>query len=267
VLTKTARNAQIKILVDPGVELAGGSAERQIDGVPLFISKNVGKGKAILLNCGLGMLEQLTSALESSSGGEQASPAHMIPEIFAGIEPAVQLRNQRGEWPKNVAVTRWRNGDMDIISLFGEGAPDEELTVILPRPRYVHDLRNRKAFGREASFAATILSNRASFFALTSKPVSAPKITLEKDHAAAGDLVKLMLCPPGAEGLYAFHLRARLADRDIQWFDRLVITGREQQEISLPLAYNDPQGKHQIVATDLLTNESTASEMSVAGDR
>ena len=268
IITTPKGNGQVKITVDPGIEPAGGSAAYQIDGAPLFISQDVGEGKAIIVNCDISKLEPLSSVLESSGDNRPKQKAHTIEGIFAGIGVPLQLRKANGDRPDNVSITRWRDGDIDIISLFRETGPDEELTVTLLQPRYVYDLRNRKALGRRASFTTILLTNRASFFVLTNKPVTAPRLTLEKDQAAPGTVVKLTLSAPDAQGLHAFRLRARLGDYPCEWLlDRVVVTGQDAYEIDIPLAYNDPQGRYQILATDLFTNESTVAELSVVGGK
>jgi beta-galactosidase len=174
-------------------------------------------------------------------------PLGVLLEGLAGVRPATILRKEDGDPVRDVEVVRWRNGKNEILALFRQGGKTETVTVRLPRTAQVYDLRNRKALGETRIFKTAILPNRASFFVLTPKPAPPIKIGTETyfqgsdpqavpappERPAAvaaktktsggkrvrgegapapvlrGQVVKVMLSVPGAQGDHAVLVTAR----------------------------------------------------------
>ena len=87
-------------------------------------------------------------------------------------------------------MTRWNNGQIDLVSLFG--THEGNVSVILPAPRVVCDLKAHKNLGETSLFTTALRPNRAAFFA--SLPGAAPSPELKLAAAARrGDVVSASL--------------------------------------------------------------------------
>ncbi|MFZ0929919.1 MAG: beta-galactosidase trimerization domain-containing protein [Syntrophobacteraceae bacterium] len=267
----TARSADIPtgsstvtVLVDDGVVLADAAAMQQVRGAtPVFTSRQFGKGRAIFLNSGMSCLGPLLSAQETVERGGASAPTAVHRTGFWGFEPVIKLNGVDGKPPENADITRWRNGGMDIVSIFRQGGKQEEITVSLPSTGFVYDLRGSRALGACERFTTTIVPNRASFFVLTNKPAPAPGIRLEKTAVTQGTVVKAAVFVPGAEGLHAVKIRVEVGERHLDWFDRDLIVGQDPAQVEIPVAFNDPVGDYRIIVSDLFSNGTSETNLKV----
>jgi len=249
-----------KALVDPAVKLAGGEALGEAEGVPLVISHAVGKGRAVLLNFAASSFPNLNA---SDCPPEAAA---FVRSLFtaAGVKAGITLSGAQGERARGVETIRWRDGAVQIVAFFREGGGNPEtVKVRLPQPLYVYDLRHRKALGKQTEFATELIPNRASFFALCSKPAPAPTVKLDAASATRGTVVRATVSVPGAEGLHAFRIRARAGEQALDWWDQNVLAGAKAASLDLPVAFNDPVGEYQVSAIDLFTNRPTTVKLTV----
>jgi len=233
---------------DPAVRVTTGRALGTASGVPACVVHEFGKGRAVLLNFTVttpearGLLQRLL--------------------VASGVAPRLALRTPDGEGVEGVEVGRWRNGGIELVSLFGSygGA----VHVELPAGRCVYDLRHRKALGRVKSFATELMAGRASFFALLPEESPAVRVELEPAEASPGTVVRARLSVPGAAGKHAVRIRVTTPDgRRADWQDQVVIVSKEPAEVHLPIAYNDPRGVWVINAIDLFTDAGPALKLHV----
>jgi hypothetical protein len=253
----------IEIAVDPGIKLDEATLANQTGGIPFVISRKVGTGRAILLNCEMNKIHMVSSGLQSGYLSKKTFQPSIAERILTEFQPAVRLKGRGDKWPENVAVTRWHNQGIEIVSLLRSSGPDEEITIVLPKNRYVYDLRTRKALGRRSQFATKLLTNRANFFVLTNRLAAVPKLTTDKVMVKPGEVAKIKLFVPDAEGLHVLRIHARLGENNCGWFKQNIVSGQEVHEIDFPIAFNDPQGTYEINATDLFTNESAVTQVTV----
>ena len=245
--------------VDMGVEMSTSVAERGLDGIPTFITKQTGKGRTILLNFDLSSLPKL--GLPDTSEGA----AHHMMSVFyrAGTLPRIRVLDGKGERERNVELVRWQNGSIEILALFRQGGQPSKATLKLAERRHVYDLRDRRSLGREKSFGVRIVPSRATFLVLCPGSAPEPEISLPAESAARGTVVKATLRVPGAAGLHALRLRARAGDTPLAWLDRNVIVGDTPVEVQLPIAHNDPEGRVDIEVIDLFTDEAESVRLEV----
>jgi beta-galactosidase len=249
-----------KALVDPAVRLSTGEAQGEAEGVPLVITRQVGRGRTVLLNFAAAAYPKLSAA----ETPEAAATLVRTVLAAAGVTPEIGLGGLRGARARGVETIRWLNGDTQIVALFREGGTAEEtLQVRLPRAAQVYDLRQRKALGKQTSFATTLVPNRASFFVLCAKPAPEPALKLDPGAATRGSLVRGTISVPGAEGLHAFRIRAQTDKQALEWWDQNVLAGREAVSFDLPVALNDPPGEYQVSAIDLFTDQATTVKVVV----
>jgi len=246
---------------DPAVELAGAKAYGRCGDTPLMIvnKKGTGKGQALLLNCSMTSFP----AFYRPEGPEAA--AGLLAELFrtVGVKPALAVKT-KGQRTRNLETIRWRSGGLDIVALWREKGVDEDVQVELPEPRWVYDLRNKKALGRQKAFAARVLASRATFLVLAPTEVARVKASFAKPRVTAGEPARLRLSVPGSAGLHAIRLRAATPDGNAaEWLHQVILVGREAKEIVLPVAFNDPGGKWEIRLIDLFTDQAEAVALTV----
>lgn len=257
------QGAEMKVKVDPGVQVVSAPPPDTVEGVPIRISRAVGSGAAELLNGDISLIKWINwlSAQRPGSG----LPPYTHPPVLGGLQPALKVSTPDGGHLDGVEVTRWRDGDLQLVSLFRQGGKSEPAQVTLPDVRYVYDLRNGKPLGIRTEFTTQIIPNRASLFAVCEQAVPTPKLTLDRPTAQLGSVVKATLSVPGAKGLYAFRLRAKAEGAPAEWLNRNVIAGAEPVTLDLPLALNDPTGKWQISVVELFTGRATTVSLDVKG--
>ncbi len=246
--------------VDPAVRLGDAQALGSCGDAPLCIVRKVGWGRAVLLN--FAMLSFPNIALEDAP--EEA--ATLLRELLAaaGVRPAIELTAGE-ERLRNIELVRWRNGDIELMALFREHGEAGRTRVTLPAERYVYDLRRHRALGRVTSFQTRVIPCRATFFALLRDAPARPKMDLPS-HASAGRVVTARLSVPDAAGLHALRIRATTSDGSAaDWWDEVVIVGREPVEVELPIAFNDPAGPWTIRAIDLYTERAVRRRLTVGG--
>jgi len=249
---------------DPGVEAAGGKAYGRCGERPLMIVNKAGSGQALLLNLAMATYP----ALDKPATPEAA--ADLFAELFriVGAKPAVATRTN-GKRTRNLETIRWKNGDLEIVALFRHTGDDEDAQVELAEPRFVYDLRTKKALGQVKSFPTRLIGSRPTWLLLAPRELASVRATLSKAEAAPGERPILRLEVPGAAGLHAVRLRGRIAGnpppdgRPADWLDQVVIVGAEPTEVTLPIAFNDPEGKWEIRAIDLFTGQAAAATLVV----
>ncbi len=250
------------IAVDPAVKVVDPSAMTlaTVDGSPAIIVRPCGKGRAVLLNFSANTFPSLANP------GTPEAAADAVRRLLAesGVAPFQTVTTEVDKRFRDLEITRWQNGNIDIISLVGHGHDPAQATVHLAGgPRYVYDLRNRKPIGQTATFSTTVLPNRASFFVLAPKPAPSARLDLNQPAVTRGTVVTATLSVPDPVGLHAFRIRARVGDKPLDWLDQNLIVGQQPIQFDIPVAYNDPPGDYRIEAVDLFTNEPAVATMKV----
>jgi len=263
------------MLCDPSVQLADGQAYGKAGDIPVVIVNKVGKGKAVLLNFSMagspdplppksygkyGKYYTYWSWMRNAPAPEAS--AEFLGRLLAsaGVKPALQIRNQAGGRFRNLEVTRWQNGRIQIISLFRYSGSEQKALLKLPEARHVYNLRSGKYLGRIASFTLPILPHRATFLVLAPGPAPEVRLKLSAARAARGQVVRLTVTVPGAAGLHAVRVRVKTpAGQVAEWLNRELMADGQGQGCDLPVAFNDPTGRWTVEATDLYTGKTTTA--------
>ncbi|MFH1743081.1 MAG: beta-galactosidase trimerization domain-containing protein [bacterium] len=219
---------------------------------PVCVVNEYGKGRAILLNFAI-----------------YVAPAQSLLEgIFtsAGVAPKVKVQQPSGAHPEGVEITRWQNGQYELLALFG--TYDGDLVVRLPQANHVYDLKCHNTLGNVEEFSTTLRPHRASIFALLPKEAPKPEIEFETQKAFPGDTVKATIAVPNALGNHAVQVLATTPDgASAPWLERKLIVNRDGTSLSLPFAYNDPDGQWTIKLVDLFTNNGPVTEITLEQTR
>lgn len=262
-------------IVDPGTRVEGGKALGSAGETPVWIVREHDKGRAVLLNFSLFQFptREVAEGLCGQGSTEQTPPAvwNAFRQLFseAGVTPAVDLRQFKG--PRelgNVKVQRWRNGDMQLVSVFRETGPAVAAHFITGRgvTNWVYDLRNDMALGKidagwfKGDFVMDVIPSRATFFALLPRKLPMPVLELASSKVAPGQTAVLRLKVPEAAGLHALKLTAKRPDGTAaDYWEHVVIVGREPKEVPLPVAFNDPAGVYSLTVRDLFDRKTAHS--------
>ena len=259
-------------IVDPGTRLDGAQAFGAAGETPVWIVREHGDGRALLLNFAMSQFptRQVARGLTHQASYEATPPAvwQAFRNLFgeAGVNPVINLRKVKGPGtgPGNVRVQRWRNGDMQLVSVFRETGPVLAAHFIMGSgTNWVYDLRNDMALGRidggwfGGDFVMDVIPSRATFFALLPCELPRPVVELASSQTARGQVAVLRLSVPEAAGLHALRLSAARPDgAPADYWEQVVIVGREPKEIALPVAYNDPPGIYNLTVRDLFDRKA-----------
>ncbi len=259
-------------IVDPGTRLDGGTAFGAAGETPVWIVREHGEGRTVLLNFPMSQFptRQVASGLTGQGSVETTPPAvwHVFRRLFgqAGVSPAIDLRQYKG--PKelgNVKVQRWRNGDMQLVSVFRETGEQIKAHVITGggTANWVYDLRSDMALGLinagwfGGDFVMDVIPSRATFFALMPRELPPPALELVSAKVAPGDTAVLRLSVPEAAGLHALKLTAARPDgTPAEYWEQVVVVGREPKDVPLPVAFNDPAGVYVLTVRDVFDRKT-----------
>ena len=259
-------------IVDPGTRVDGGKAFGSVGETPVWIVREHDKGRAVLLNFSLSQFpaRQVARGLTEKASYEM-TPAplwHAFRRLFgqAGVAPTISLSQYKGPGELgNVKVQRWRNGDMQFVAVFRETGPAVAAHFITGSgtTNWVYDLRNDMALGKinagwfGGDFVMDVIPSRATFFALLPRELPRPALELASSQVAPGRTAVLRLSVPEAAGLHALKLTAARPDgTPADYWEQVVIVGREPKEVPLPVAFNDPPGSYVLTARDLFDRKT-----------
>jgi len=223
------------------------------------VKNAAGKGTAILLNFSSFNLPDL------GAEGAPAGVGEVFENLFAeaGVKPFGEVTARKGEKARGIEVTKWQDGDIEILSLFQPYGEKRAVTVALNTPRAVYDLHAGKFMGTVDSFKVDIAPARATFFALCPTRSARPVLTMEKPVVARGTLARCTVSSPGAGGLHAFRISVLADGKELGCFQKKVAADGKGTTIDLPVAFNDPAGKWKIRAVDVLTGLSGTTLLDV----
>ncbi len=249
--------------IDPDIEPTTGTAHATVAGRPVFITRSVGRGMAILLNFDFGTYPDIQLPDTDEVHAERLRKWLER----AGVKPFLNVRTERGRRERNVETTRWTNGPIQIVSLFRQTGKPSTAVVRLPRAMYAYDLRTGEGFGTTRRFPIRVRPGRASFFVLAPRRPRKARLSIDPAVTTPGRTVRATLSVPGAVGLHAFRVRVSCGKQPLDWFDRNVLAGPDSAAIDVPVAFNDPVGVWRVRATDVLTGRTVQAKLRVERSR
>ena len=246
--------------VDTGIEAAGAHSLGQAGETPIFFVNNFGRGTAVLLNMAMGSYPSLSA--ESTT----AAQAEVVRALFelAQVRPAFVLLDSEGRRMRNVEITRWRNGDVEIFSLLRMQGEREAASVRFAQPQRLYDLKARRYLGQRDSYNVRITPYRAQFFAVSTRPVGDVAVELNRANVLPGGMLQARVSFPGARGRQAAYLQVtQPGGETAEWLSQVVVGDARGVTVDIPVAFNDPAGEWTVNAVELYTNNSAESRFSV----
>ncbi len=272
-----------ELYVNPNIEVTTGKALGRAGDTPICIVHEAGKGRAILLNFSMWSYPKLAV----HDGPEDASKFFRALLAEAGVEAPLELVDGDGRRHRNIEAMRWRTGaGTEVVALHGpswgtwpepNGTPDPPpapfdggkdmsvpVTVKLPEPRYVYEMRTGRSIGLTDSFTTSVSPFMATLLAVSEAPLQVPTLAAVADAVARGGSLKLRIDIPRARGGRALKVRATGPDgEEAPWFAQSIIVRGGRAEIDLPVAWNEAVGEWKVTATDLMTTEAVTAVVRV----
>jgi hypothetical protein len=215
------------------------------DGVPLVLTRDVGKGKVILLNFSLG--KALANQIDDPALGA------FMKGLLAGAGVDTTL-----EVPTGYIVTRFQGDGVQLLSCrINTGAPEGK-AVRLGRKMQVYDVRLGKDLGVVDEIIPSAGAGKNTLYTLSEQAI--PGFDLKMSgKPVRGKELEIALTPQASKGGAAVKRFYRLSVfspngveqmplRDFQWSKGAV-------NFQVPLAWNFPAGAHRVEVTDILTGQ------------
>ncbi len=249
-----------KLRVDGDIQPVTAQALGTAGETPLWLIHKFGAGQAALLNFAMASYP----ALGAETTDEEAAVAFQALLARAGLKPAILLRNAQGQRLRNVEITRWTNGAVQIVSVFRHAGAAEPATMQLPEALYVYELKTRRAHGKKQNVSFPITPYRAQFFVLSPVPLAPAKIKAALPVIAPGSRQRLHLSSSLPEGQQAIKLvlkmpNGRLAD----WIRPVIVVDKRGVSVDVPVAFNDPRGVWTVNAVELYTGKASSLQFNV----
>ena len=139
------------------------------------------------------------------------------------------------------------------------------VTVKLPAPRYVYEMRTGRSSGALTdSFETTAQPFVATLLVVSERPLHPPMLSTVTDTVVRGGSMKFRVAIPQALGRRVLKIRATSPNgKPARWFERSLIVRDGQGELDLPVAWNETAGTWTITATDLFTTRTTKSTVRI----
>ncbi len=262
-----------KVKIDPEVSAAGAKAGAQLDGKPVLLVNQVGRGRTVLLNF------QLPAVMDEATLPEVHKLLRALYDL-AGAAAPIAVGGPAGE-PIRYGETRiWRNGDSLVLGTYrkmtcrwfspatdtvaGEPVPAR---LKLPAARHLYDLRAGKYLGKVDAAATRLRWGRASFYAALPYAIGAPQVTLSSATPKPGEAltatIKLGVPATTTARLPVFVEVLDPSGALAPWSGQVVLTAKGQGAARVPIAYDDAPGAWRVRATELFSGRSAEARYTV----
>ncbi len=216
------------------------------DGVPLVLTRTLGKGRTILLNFTLG--KALANQMDDPA--LNAWMRSLLKEAGVSIELEV---------PSGYMVNRFRSEGLELLSCRILPGAAENGVIRLPQKMHVYDVRAGKSLGETDEIVPSAGAGRNTLYALSPKPI-APFTAAAKGEAKRGAVLPIIVKPATDDGLSR---PRRLYRLDLVQPDGVEVPnlrafqwGADAVTFEVPLALNLPAGIYTARITDIVTGQS-----------
>jgi hypothetical protein len=278
------------VVGDETVTAAAGKPLARSGGVPLVILKRFGRGKAVFLN-----LEVANYAYDRLQTKVQASLPDLLEGVLslAQIKPTVRVLDASSRRLPGTEVVRFSNGACEHVAIFrnpqfddgGWGdlptAPERgwageidntlleseaHLSVTWPAPQQAYDVRGKRDLGETARVEAVL--DPWSPLVLTRSPKPIPELRVQlPEQVDTGGALEVTLqdnapVPEGTSRVVRLEF-VRPGGSACDLYARNILVKATPHVERFDLAFNDPAGRWQLSAHDLMTGRVTQSAFTV----
>lgn len=240
---------------DSQIKATTATAHAVSDGTPLLLTRTIGKGQAILLNCNV----------EAYGAKRGTADGRWLRDFFKGVAGALNLsprlivKPTQGDDSTLSEVTTWKKGGVTLFSIFEGGG---EGSATLPTKAFVFDWK-RGALGQVDHVALDPLGyGKIQFLAAYAYDPGTPAVTVSKPQANGGDTLEFNLAmsgvPADETGVFSYH--TRLLNPAGEWVDVLPWSAQGaggKVTIRLRVALNDPAGEWTLDVREVTTGRKS----------
>lgn len=227
-----------------------GTGAAAVDGTPVFLSREQGKGRVILLNF-------------TFPNPEHPQAVGFMHQLLSGVgaQPQSWLTDSRG-----YNCRRFANGALTLIGVGREAATAQDTKLRLAAPAYVYDTRAGKLLGKLSSVALPKSGPENRLFALLPDAASAPAVSAPASTTRGQTSELKITCdkagaPPAGRWL---RVQALGPDgREAKAYRQYVVLKQATATINVPWAYNDPAGAWTVRVTDVATGLAGTAKIAV----
>ena len=234
-----------KLAIDSSVKVINANSLYSFENIPFFIYRNVGQGKVILLNT---PLHKLLPAL-----GRRDREAFLL-RIFklGNVIPLVKAENIKPDLLKI-----FKGPEIRIVNLILPKYGRKDGWLSLNNSFYIYDVRARKYIAHSSKIFVSKKYPRIRVFALFDKEQKEPLLTTRREYYNLGETVQIDVALKGMRNGEGRIVRLEIYQPDgkekLPYRGYLKINKIGKAKYSIPLAYNDPIGKWEVVAIDIAT--------------
>ena len=275
---------------DEGLRATTGKALAQSGQIPLIVVNDFGQGKAVFLN-----VELASYPYQRLTRNSPTSLPEIMEQVFglAGIQPQARVLDEAGKRLAGAEAVRFANGAYEHVAIFRNPQFDDggwgdlptqaergwagpidnsrlekqaQITVAWPAGMATYDIRGRRDLGIIDKIQMTL--DPWSPVVLTRAPKPIPVLRVEAPiEAQPGNplLVTFRNESPLPEGAFRI-VRLEFVKPDSKPYELYARNVRVESTPHLErlhLAYNDPQGRWQINAHDLITGRVARTEFTL----
>ena len=261
---------------DTTVKVAGGTALGQMADTPILIVRNVGKGKAVLLNLFMDGYNRRRKL------GIEAPLQALLNEALdlADVGPFAQVRSSQAD---HFYVVRYASGEADYVAILrepstiltgggpgsdkaGDAARNSLVKAGFPQKAHLYDLRGGEYLGQTDAASKLMAPGYCQIYSLLPYQVKAVTVTPRARTKQAGRSVsyRVAVQTDGAEpGHHVFRVEVIAPDGARDYYGTQISAPSGSGEAEFALALNDAPGTWQIKATDIATGVTGTAEFTV----
>ncbi len=262
---------------DTMIKVTSGTALGQMADTPVLIARNVGKGKAVLLNF------FMDSYGRRRSLGLHHPLRELLAEVLdlAGVEPFTQIIAPDAD---RYYVARYYSGEASYVGLLREtgvvltgGGPGSAATgeaphrhslmqVKFPQQAHLYDLRAGEYLGRSDRAEKLMPEGYCQLYSLLPYQVTAVSVIPRAKSKQPGERVsyRVRVETNGPEpGMHVFRVQVSNPNGLREYYGTQITAHDGSGEAEFDLALNDTPGTWQIRATDVATGVSGTAEFTV----
>ncbi|HEY7305465.1 MAG TPA: beta-galactosidase trimerization domain-containing protein [Bryobacteraceae bacterium] len=277
---------------DETVGVTSGKPLAQSGTVPLVIVNDFGQGKAVFLN-----LEISSYAYDRLQPNSPTSLPDLLESVLglAKIQAPVRVTRADGKRVPGIEIVRFANGPYEHIAIFRNPQFDDggwgdyptetarewagqidntfleepvQVAISWPDSMATYDIRGRKELGQTAQHQATLPPWAPLTFTRAPKPVPVYRIAAPED-VQAGHPLTVTLTDESSLPEDAFRV-VRLevltpAGHSYELYAQTVLFKSTPHHVIVPLAHNDPPGRWQLKARDVMTGQELERAFTVRG--